>query len=544
MATQNNLNSNIINIPNTPSIPDIGYYNENMGPYEDQTKIPKNFNSYGQLSENLNSTCSINSNTQLKGKNGIYGDFNEPYKKAINGELNNADLLNKINSTNGIQHAANQIQYMACQLVNARNRMYDPSSFIVNSYGNIKKIFEKFGPGLRLPLILVFLMTMYFLISGLFSSFDVTSNIIYNIQKNADYNSVFYWVGLLIGLCIPIILITVTYSLRISQNLEQINQINITNNATGVKETTDTTAKQLDYTTLSLFILLIFGFVGILFTINKDSYNNLIYTFLIGIIILIISILIYVLYAFIPFFNTANEENMMRVSPLNLQLFIKPVENNNIDDVSDISSNQHLNSNLTKVYLITAIVIFILTVVYFVFSKKYKKGTNMLMQIIMSMSNGLLGSCAILFVPIFWVINFVLGVQFFYIYPIILIIIRYLRYGLMSLLYGISSDDMKNYYSEDLSNELNNFKNYSAPWGLIGIEEMKVLMGMFGYENMFSKFIIGNNNSTDLSDNKFVSSGLLGFFLEKNVKGIFMSILYAVLTGLISFMILFYFLKV
>ena len=101
----------------------------------------------------------------------------------------------------------------------------------------------------------------------------------------------------------------------------------------------------------------------------------------------------------------------------------------------------------------------------------------------------------------------------------------------MLVLYVINRQNINPYYSDDLTKTLKNFENYSPPWGLFGIEELKILLGIFGYENIYSKSVIGENNSSyNISDNKFVSSGLLYFFVENNKSGMVTGIIYLVLT--------------
>ena len=66
----------------------------------------------------------------------------------------------------------------------------------------------------------------------------------------------------------------------------------------------------------------------------------------------------------------------------------------------------------------------------------------------------------------------------------------------MSIIYILSekSSSMKDSFSDDLVDQLENFKNYSPSWGLIGIDELKLLLNVLGYQNDFSKLIIPENN--------------------------------------------------
>ena len=119
----------------------------------------------------------------------------------------------------------------------------------------------------------------------------------------------------------------------------------------------------------------------------------------------------------------------------------------------------------------------------------------------------------------------------------------------MSIIYILSekSSSMKDSFSDDLVDQLENFKNYSPSWGLIGIDELKLLLNIFGYQNDFSKLIIPeNNDGKNISENKIVSSGALGFIFQMiankentNMNGIIYSIVIMALTILISIIILF-----
>ena len=95
------------------------------------------------------------------------------------------------------------------------------------------------------------------------------------------------------------------------------------------------------------------------------------------------------------------------------------------------------------------------------------------------------------------------------------------------------------------------FKNFSPSWGLIGIDEMKLFLGIMGYENEFSRSIVSENNTDkNLSHNKFVSSGAFGFIFnmivgkDTNIKGIIYSAVLFILTILISIIVLFGIIKV
>lgn len=536
------LNSKLIDVDNTPILPDIGYYNQNL-PLSASGTDNANSNSYKDLKNNVSSNCSGLSN------NGIYNTIpptlnkmqninklDVPYYLAKTGQLNYTDLKTTVDNdktNNGnYDNSSNQIRYLVCQLINARNRVYNPSDFVLMiKNSNLSGIFDKFGKNMVLPLSLIFIITMYFLITGLFSSIDVTANIINIIQNKGDNKSIPYWIGIFIGIIIPMIIIAITYKNVINKSLENLEKENITDDPYGIPEKNKTIDVNIDYTTMILFVLFVYILVAVLFTIKSSSFSNIFYSLSVSFILGLIALLIYVMYYFIPFFSTSDIGKLYLSSPENLELYIDMQNPDEPEDVSQITTNQKQNVLLQKVFLITAIVILIITIIFFASFSKNENGNPFI--------KGLLGSSAILIIPILWVFNFIIGIQYFYVYPIFLIIIRYFRYVLMMILY-LRNGKSNPSYSDDLSKTLNNFQNYSAPWGLIGIEELKVVMGMFGYDNLFSDSIIqSNNNSSNISNNKFISSGLLGFFALDNKSGIAMSILFMIVTLVISGFILF-----
>ena len=120
----------------------------------------------------------------------------------------------------------------------------------------------------------------------------------------------------------------------------------------------------------------------------------------------------------------------------------------------------------------------------------------------------------------------------------------------MSILYICFYNKSTN-FSSDLKEQLDNFKDYSAPWGLIGVDEFKLLLNILGYENLFSKQIIdGDDDSKNVSQNRFVSSGFLTYIInyiakgETNFKGIVYAVIIFVLTLLVSVIILYGIIKI
>jgi hypothetical protein len=229
---------------------------------------------------------------------------------------------------------------------------------------------------------------------------------------------------------------------------------------------------------------------------------------------------------------------MFQISNRPLKLYIDKQ-----NDISTITSNQQQDSNTRFIYFGTGIFIIFFSIIYFKISSNLKVNNNesSILKIVKSFFNGLLGSCAILSMPICWVINFSIGLQYFYIYPIFLLVIRFFRYvGSLILYFMNRNSTAKSSFSDDLIKTFENFKDYTPSWGLFGVEELKTILGMFGYDNLFSKSIISEDNSSyDISNNKFVSSGLLYFFYQQNYGGMITSVIIMFLTIAISMIILF-----
>jgi hypothetical protein len=554
--------SNPISIPELPTSPNIGYYNSSKNDIYNKTgNTDPNDSYYPNLTENLKNSCSAPNSGSWNNTDGIYSlipseenddsflyvpnnvsnSLDIPFYLAKSGVLMNNptyksdSLKNKIDlkceSSRGKQQITNQIQYLTCQLENERNRVYDSNSFTLFTHADsVGDMFKKFK-NMKPYFIIIFIISMYILVSGFFGSMDLTVNIFRGIEKNsnADYQ---YWIGLLLGLATPIIVLCVMYSTIVCKNLTFLEKYDISTNPYGKKEEIPSDLKKFDIVTLVLFILLIYAFVAVLFTIKESILGIHIYTSLVGLILFIISIFIYVLYIYVPFFNTNSDKiEMVNNKPQSLHLFIDQQQT-----PSNISTNQYEITNIRKVFVYTFIVIFIMAILFFTVIKKESN----------RFFSGFLGSSAILILPLLWVLNFVIGFNYFYIYPMLFIIIRFIRYILMSLVYIISekNNSFKDNFSSDLLEQLNNFKNYSPSWGLIGVDEFKLFLNIIGFENSFSKIIVPDNNTKNISQNKFLASGTLGFLVEfiagtgDNKNGIIYSIVIFVITIILSLILL------
>jgi hypothetical protein len=511
-----------IKFENSPDLPNFAYYNTRLNNNER--------NSYDKISNNLKNFCKPQGGNWKKVK-GLGATLDEPFEKAKSDNNYSRDNLKTPNQ----DESANQIQYLICQLEQVRNRSYDPKSFVTPAMLSLKDIFNQFSGGVKILLIVLFMMTMYLLISGFFGSIDIACNIFSAIEKNNKLGSS-YWAGLLIGLALPVILLSLLYKNMVCNNLNQLEGIEITTDEKG-KDGTKIPQDQvnIDYVILILFILIIYAFTATLFTIKRNNFGDTIYSIIIGSILFILAIFIYLLYAYVPFFNTSDKNEMLSMTSRPLRLFISQKY-----ELSDITSNQTQDASVQKSFVTIMILMLVLTILFFIFGKS---NGNEEKSSFMSFISGILSSSAVLILPILWVFNFIIAIKFFFLYPILMILFRFIRYIGMGLVYLVSSKSemVKDMFSNDLVEQLENFKDYSPSWSLVGVDLIKSLLNIFGYENIFSKSIIANDDSRfkNISSNAFISGAFLNFLFLGNKKGMTLMIITFVLAIIITVIIIF-----
>lgn len=566
------MNNEPIEITDGPGLPNIGYYEEGAEALAYDTSTN---NSYNNLMRFVNDSCQGTSPKTLK--NGIYSPiFNipttynttydtttlnigipegtnildYPYYIGKNGNFNNEynevkyltlkDVINiNINLKDiGITNITNQIKYLVCQLIKERNRKFDKDMFnVINNNLELKTIFKNFAV-LKPFLVIIFALSMYILINGLIVSIDLGLNIFDIIINKKRHSSNWYWLGLCLGLVISIVTICAVYTNLIKKNIEESQEYNITNNPYGIKKDVSTSVKKLDYAVLIISVLIIYGLIALSFIILKFVSSTSYYKYsIIFIILFIIFIIISLLYCFLPFLSVENTNDVNDVNNGNEELRLYISNQNNVEQ---ISTNLHQNSIVNKAFIITFVIILILTCIFFY-------STNMENNFL----QGFLSSSAILAIPSIWLFNILIGLNYFYLYPLLYIFLRIFRYIYMSILFLITETytGLKDKYSPDLLNILNNFKSYTPSLGLIFVDELKIVMNMCGYENNLSKLILTNDNGfKNLSQNKYVSFINLYFITHylrhlfnkthTNHRGIVYFVFILVITVIVSSIIL------
>ena len=234
-----------------------------------------------------------------------------------------------------------------------------------------------------------------------------------------------------------------------------------------------------------------------------------------------------------PYFVSANQKNILNRKEEPIKIFV-----DNQQEVSEITSNKDINSKVNTLYISVVLVIFVFAILFFIVRRK--KVDN-------SFINGLFGAGALLILPILWVFNYTIGIRYFYIYPVFIIIMRFIRYAGMVLLYMMTerNEELKDNFSDNLLEELDDIKNYSPSWSLIGVDLLKTVMNMNGFNNELSEKVVNNNNSKkNISSDKYFSSLIflrliLSDNFSENKKGIIYASIILVLTLIFGSIILY-----
>jgi hypothetical protein len=439
-------------------------------------------------------------------------------------------------------HAKNQIKYLACQVAQMHAREYSSDSFPQNvGLSNLKDIFTKFIT-IKPYLIVIFFLSMFLFFQGLFSSMDVGYNIVTNLFRGTSGSSISYWGGLLFGIAIPFLIILSLFSKEICKGIKRQEHYDITQNPFGTKESPKTYEKNMDYMMIALFVLFIYGFIGVLYTVGSmDKQMNSMVLFLTISILGIIAFFLYIFYIYTPYLTSSGNDGTTGKlnKPFSLYVF-------KVDDVDNINSNQNEDKGTRKVFQVSALIIYLLAMLFF----KVNQNTTQQSGFMATVIKGMTSAGAILVLPIIWVVNIMLSIKYFYIYPVLLIIARGIRYFVSLFIFkalqtrGLG-DRLREAFSEEFLESMNpnEMKNYSPSWGLIGISLLKSWMNTCGFDNKFSKEIVEESNTQkDLSGNKYTSSFILGRMLikdERNGMDMKFTMFILALTVIISYYILF-----
>ena len=125
----------------------------------------------------------------------------------------------------GIEKISNHIKFLACQLAFARNRTYNSADFdVFNSSMSVKDVFDKFA-NIKIVMYLIFILSIYFLVQGFFSSIDVAGNMMNLVEENASKN-VAYYISLGFGIAVPVLILCIMFVKQVCGSLESTEKWN------------------------------------------------------------------------------------------------------------------------------------------------------------------------------------------------------------------------------------------------------------------------------------------------------------------------------
>jgi len=545
------INSKIISYPDV-NLPSISYYNshKSVGPTALNTMDT-------QLKESGCSDSDLNkdSNKNVIAESGIIKK-QDLDNSCYSGNPDNSTIINLIKNKNcnsstrktkspktihqlisdGVDYQCanshdvitNQIHYLACQLVKSRTREYDGSKINASIPNMTLKGTFNMLPQFKLVLCIILLFTMYLLIYGILSSFDVTMNI-FNVIRLNSVLSLSYWTGLLFGMTLPfVILVAIFIYMSRMDNKKDETVLDITDNPEGVPVDNKNKKQEMDYVLILLFMFVIYGLIAVLFIIPEGIVsNNILHSLFAYSILILISILLYIFYLSIPTFDgtAAKNEGQKNI----IHLFIKK----DSEDINFIKNDAL--SNFRKAFIGMIIFIFIGGILFFKIANKPRYDTFFSNAIL-----GCLSSFAILIMPVVWIFNVILAINYFLFYPVILMAVRFIRSIGMSITHLNSLNKDRSQYSQDFIDQLEHINDYSPSWNLIGIGPIKAILNMNGYENEFSEtYINSRNTQKNLAQDKYIFSGLFRSFMQNNNKYIIINVIIFILTIIFSSLILY-----
>ena len=92
---------------------------------------------------------------------------------------------------------------------------------------SVKDVFDKFA-NIKIVMYLIFILSIYFLVQGFFSSIDVAGNMMNLVEENASKN-VAYYISLGFGIAVPVLILCIMFVKQVCGSLESTEKWNITN---------------------------------------------------------------------------------------------------------------------------------------------------------------------------------------------------------------------------------------------------------------------------------------------------------------------------
>jgi hypothetical protein len=402
-----------------------------------------------------------------------------------------------------------QDQYNACQAVMARTRTYNVNNLTQGgAFYGIQDVFVKLK-SVRYVLLIILILSVYLLVQGTLASADLGMNIA-NLISNRNTPSTSFIIGVFLGILIPGVVAAIMAKKQIEATNQKFGTYDISESPYGKKVDIEEKQKTSDITLIIGLIVIAFISIMIIYTtLQSKSSSNSMKMIVSAIFFFILTITLFLLFYWAPLVSYANDEDAE--SPYSIRRKLKVwLTGDDREDIQPITSNLYIDRFLRRFFAIYAVIALVVAAIYILQEHRPVNG------FVGAMVEGFMASCAILALPILWIFNWMIGIKLFMGYPLILMMVRYLRYPLYYVMRSmyLNNPDMQRKMPH-LRAEFEKPENYSASWDLLGLTLFKSILKMSGSRALYSELFMDSADSyKDISKNSYVT----GHFFRLGMK--------------------------
>jgi len=469
------------------------------GLYDTSGKTQNSINNYPTFKNNMINTCTnimtdacpmsqeaptdktdANYNFKKNAYNGVVNNkCDMPYYYTLTGEL-----PNKLATLGYNKDVRTQINYLTCQLANCRNAVFNYANMKISDVLKINmNLFKnqwtvvKDNWLMRTIYIIIFMITLYLLVVGSFSSIIYIYQLYRNVIKDTfkDLNTWLFIFGILVSVAL---FVYTPFLIKDLSNKLTSKEI-ITNDPYGQK--TDKGAYKKsgdiitanDYLILTIYVVIISLLLFSFYYINNSMSNSILSSgyLVTSIFALLILSLFWLIYSSQKMYSKYPE-------------FYKTDNNSTCNSVTTNIVNEG-GTNITLKYVVFILILYTaFCIVYSHYSSNNKSSS------LASMLFGLTFIGIMLIIPFIILLNWIFGIQFFLAYPMFILIMRFFRY-LCYYMIQVNVDDIPQ----------DEAQRYTASWDLIGLDIIKFSLkgcGLFDVINeqkqQFGDNLIKNKN--------------------------------------------------
>ncbi len=429
----------------------------------------------------------------------VYTHYQDKAVSMATGKFENANnrLKHPVIYAKRVSAMSSNDQYNACQAVIARTRTYDVSKMTESGgfYG-LKDIFVKLR-SLRYVLLIILILSVYLLVNATLASADLGMNIA-SLIANRSSPSATFLIGALLGILIPAIISAIMARQQIESTNAKYGTYDISNSPYGEKVDINKKKESNDISLVIGLILIAFICIMIIYATlrSKSTSTSMKVGITIGMFILL-TIILFLLFYWAPIVSYANDESIDKTYTIHraLKVWLKGEDQS---DISELTSNLHIDRFLRRYFAIYAVIALLVAAFYIV--QPSSMGTPSILE-------GFMASFAIIALPILWIFNWMVGIKLFVIYPMVLMMVRYLRYGLYFLLRMMYANDAR---MTHMKAEFDKPENYMAPWDMLGLTIFKYILKLNGGRALYSElFMDGKDGQKDITKNSYTTGHLL-----------------------------------